>query len=121
MYFGELQLLYHMGPVCNLLRTICDQFLVTENNAFSWTLASRTKKKRQVVHLNFTLLHVHPEAVYTLGGYSLGARILDLETHALDCWQSTLWEATVSGHRFWIWRLTCFQRTLQCKRCLGNS
>ena len=60
-------------------------------------------------------------ALDTLGGYKLGPRILDLETHALDCWQSTLWEATVSGHRFWIWRLTCFQRTLQCKRCLGNS
>ncbi len=38
---------------------------------------------------------------YSLGGYSLGQPILDLGNHSLD-WEATVWEATVSGNRFWI-------------------
>ena len=38
----------------------------------------------------------------------LEARVTDLgsgKAHSLD-WESTLWESTVSGHRFWIWKCT---------------
>ena len=37
---------------------------------------------------------------HTLEGCSLGPPIWDLEMRTLDCWESRLWEATVSGYDF---------------------
>ena len=37
---------------------------------------------------------------HTLEGYNLGPPILDLEMRTLDCWESRLCEATVSGYDF---------------------